>query len=102
MAEFERGGLDAWMEDWKKTFAQDWTEDRLEAFVGKTVVAEQPASEGIQARGFKGTIVGYAHFVLGVDEDEGCVVHRWDLLTIEGAGCALYAGMEVTVVPEAT
>lgn len=82
-----------WASDWADKFDQDWTEENLSAWVGKTVSAITPDG----AHGFKAHIIGFGKLTLVVEDRQ---VHQFSFLTDEGLQVALFTKMQVEEVSE--
>lgn len=86
-----------WMSDWADMFDQSWDDEKLQAFVGKTVDLQRPElDEDRPAKTFTFTVVGWSRDRLQ-DIDGSTVVNKWSLLTNDGNQIALYAGSTVTI-----
>lgn len=88
-----------WAADWADAFDQSWSQEKLEALVGKRVKAEKPATEDEGPRGFKdGVVVGYSIDKLVFTPEDGAetqTVFRYSLVLANGMQTWLLSEMVV-------
>lgn len=91
-----------WAAEWGDTFEQEWTDESLNEWVGKTV--KTTAEVNGEPKGGTYTIIGYGRETLcfeASDEDgERSTVNRYMFMTREGFGVPIFARTVIEEVVE--
>lgn len=91
-----------WAEEWVEKFDQTFTEERLRALIGKKVKLQRPVPEEADEdaeppRPVIGTVVGFSVDTIVTEESD---VHRFSVITSEGAQIALVTSIDIEELPE--
>lgn len=93
-----------WAEEWVEKFDQTFSEERLRALIGKKVKLQRPSpdptehDEEVEApRPIIGVVVGYSVDTIVTEESD---VHRYSVITSEGAQIALVTSIDIEELPE--
>lgn len=94
----------AWAEDWVEKFDQTFNEERLRSLIGKKVKLQRPhvpAEEGEEEtdppRPIIGSVIGYSVDTIVTEQSD---VHRFSVITAEGAQIALVTSIDIEELPE--
>lgn len=90
----------AWASEWADEFDQNWDQEGVHKYVGKTITAIRER-EGEEPRGFRSKkVVGFSHIVLCVNPEDGSEeeeqVHRWGFVLDDGTMVSILSEMKIT------